>query len=216
MIYKKDYLPNINIPIYQRNDMYHFNSDTSLLGSFIKIERKDRVLDIGCNNGALMLYASMYHPKDLVGVDIFKEVTDLAKMNLLINDSKGNVITKKIQEYEDNQFDVIISNPPYFQTGKESLKNLNPYLKAARHEDTLSMHELFTCVNRLLKEDGRFYYVHRPEELKRIQIELSKVKLYIKRIQVVYDKKTNKERTILLEITKSFVDDPKFLASITL
>ena len=54
---KIDYLHNHpNFKVCQHKDMYHFNSDTCLLGDFIKINENENVLDIGTNNGALLLY----------------------------------------------------------------------------------------------------------------------------------------------------------------
>ena len=52
-----DYLPNTDIYYYQHPDMFHTNTDTALLGEFADIRKKDVVLDIGTNNGALLLYA---------------------------------------------------------------------------------------------------------------------------------------------------------------
>ena len=42
--------------VAQHKDMYHFNSDTCLLGEFININKNDNVLDVGTNNGALLVY----------------------------------------------------------------------------------------------------------------------------------------------------------------
>ena len=59
-----DYLPYAkDIKIYQDDEIFRINTDTHLLGKFIDIHRKDVVLDIGTNTGALMLYASLFDPK---------------------------------------------------------------------------------------------------------------------------------------------------------
>ena len=54
-----DYLPNTNIYLYQDSEMFRINSDTRYLGEFINVKQSEVVLDIGTNNGALLLYANM-------------------------------------------------------------------------------------------------------------------------------------------------------------
>ena len=74
-----DYLPGTDIYLYQRRDMFRMNTDTALLGHFMRVKENDTVLDIGCNNGALLLYASQYTKGKLIGVDIQKEACELAE-----------------------------------------------------------------------------------------------------------------------------------------
>ena len=47
---------HIDYKAVQHKDMYHFNTDTCLLGEFIKIKKDDKVLDVGTNNGALLVF----------------------------------------------------------------------------------------------------------------------------------------------------------------
>lgn len=216
MIVTKNYLKKTNQILYQEVSMYHFNSDTSLLGEFMEIGHNDTVLDIGCNNGALLLYASIYAPKKLVGVDIYEEVLDIAQMNMIANKVEAETYCSKIQDFSYSQFDKIICNPPYFHSTNTKLMNENKYIRSARHEEYLPMDELFSSVNRLLKDNGKFYYVHRPFELNRIQENLIKNHLRIKRLQIYYDQNTQKARTICMEIVKGvtteiYIEKPIFL-----
>ena len=57
---KPDYLPGTPYLLIQPEGMYHMNSDTELLGRFLKIRHKDTVLDIGTHTGALLMYAGMH------------------------------------------------------------------------------------------------------------------------------------------------------------
>ncbi len=216
MIVKKDYLQKTDYILYQELSMYHFNSDTSLLGEFIDIGSKDTVLDIGCNNGALLLYAAKHSPKKLVGVDLFEEVLDITKMNLTLNHVDADLYCTKIQDFSYTQFDKIICNPPYFHSTNKKLMNENDYIRAARHEEYLPMNELFLSIKRLLKDSGKFYYVHRPFELNRIEQNLMQYDLRIKRLQIYYDSNTHLARTICMEIVKGtstelFIQEPIFI-----
>ncbi|MEE8807330.1 MAG: methyltransferase [Lactimicrobium sp.] len=161
---KDDYLYGTPWHIHQEEGMYHFNSDTEFLGRMLQIKKGMRVLDVGTNNGALLLYAAM-HTDNLTGIDLFPEIIALARNNLQANGLNAQLTVSPLQTYQDDPFDAIICNPPYFVTGKESLKNENPYLRAARHEEFLTMKELFAHSARLLKKDGTLQIVHRADRL---------------------------------------------------
>ena len=55
---KRDYLGGTGYTLEQKKEMYHFNSDTELLGRFVQVKKTDSVLDIGCASGALLLYCA--------------------------------------------------------------------------------------------------------------------------------------------------------------
>ena len=75
-----DYLPNhIDIKIYQHKKMFRINTDTCLLGEFLDFKDDLSVLDIGTNNGALLLYSSLLKPKNIVGIDLNNEALEITK-----------------------------------------------------------------------------------------------------------------------------------------
>ena len=145
--------------VVQHKDMYHFNTDTCLLGEFLDFKPNLSVLDIGTNNSALLLYSSLLKPKNMVGIDINNEALEIAKRNLDMN----NVINYKLINVDaskfisEDKFDIIISNPPYF-VSSEDLKNKNEYLRMARHEEYLTLKSLINTVklNLKLRDDSRF------------------------------------------------------------
>ena len=53
-----DYLHGTDIYLHQRKDMFRINTDTALLAQFMDIRKDEIVLDIGTNNGALLLAAA--------------------------------------------------------------------------------------------------------------------------------------------------------------
>ena len=208
---QSDYLPNTNFQILQEDTFYHFNSDTTLLGEFIQIKHKDTVLDIGCNTGALLLYASRFQPSLLCGIDLFEEVIELAKKNMELNEVEAELYVCDVNKFQHDLFDVIISNPPYFNTKEKSLTNDNPYLEAARHETYLPLNTLFSNVNRLLKDQGSFYMVHRPQRLLEILLKAHTYGLSIQELQIVYKKVDSKPRSVLLKFKKSIHTELKIL-----
>ena len=113
-----DYLPKHDgIKIYQSKNMFRINTDTTLLGEFIVVRNNDRILDIGTNNGALLIYASLQGRKcELNGIDINKEALEIAKLNMKENNLNADFfnIDGKVF-YDEKGFDVIICNPPFFK-----------------------------------------------------------------------------------------------------
>lgn len=199
-----DYLPETTLEIKQRKDMFRVNSDTHYLGTFMEIKKNETVLDIGCNNGALLLYASLFQPQLLVGVDILSEAIELAKQNLDHNHVDATLVCSKIQDFVSQPFDVIVCNPPFFKVDEGSYVNDNEYLKIARHEKELTLQELFYHVRQLLKEEGRFYLVHRSMRLTEIVEAASQHGLKIKRIKPLYDENKPYSTSCLFEIGRGF------------
>ena len=199
---KSDYLPNTNLLIKQHPEMFRMNTDSKLLGQFMKVKKSDTVLDLGCNNGVLMMYASLHEPKHLYGVDLFEEALDLAKENL-----EANGITN---------FDVIVCNPPYFKTGEEHRKKDNPYRAAARHEGSLTLDKLMSVCEKTLSDHGHLFLVHRPLRITEIFTEALKTSLRPRTMCLVYDVNKEEAVSVLLEFHKNYKGDLHVLKPITI
>ena len=86
MAIRLDFLPNKEeIKLYQDDEMFCINTDTQVLGEFLNIYKQDVVLEIGTNTGALLLYASKFNPKKMIGIDINEKALNLAKKNMELN-----------------------------------------------------------------------------------------------------------------------------------
>lgn len=196
-----DYLPQKKeVHLYQHPKMFRMNTDTGLLGNYLKIPFQARVLDIGTNNGALLLYASTFPYKELVGIDIQPLAIEIAKMNMELNHiSNFQLYVKDIQTFEDPEgFDVIICNPPYFH---QQTQNQNKDLALARHDTYLSLQTLFFKVFQLLKNTGAFYFIHRYDRYDEIVNELQHQHLKIVEKKEIYSK-PNKPKVVLFTIKK--------------
>lgn len=200
-----DYLPDTNIYLKQRKDMFRVNTDTHLLGKFMIVKKDESVLDIGCNNGALLLYASRF-TNDLNGVDILEEAIELAAFNMQYNGLNANLYHMPIQQFDKGQYDVIVCNPPYFHTSINGNKNENYYLKVARHDEYLPLEELFKAYKRLLKDNGRIYMVHRSSYCMLINKYCNQYGFKITRMKIVYDQNKDEAVSILMEIRKGDID----------
>lgn len=111
-----DYFIDENLKLYQDKEHFRFNTDTKLLAQFVRLKKQERILDIGTNNGAILVYLDQFDVKELVGVEILEETSKVAQKNAdMFISHPVKIVNSPIQEYEGSLFDVIVSNPPYFK-----------------------------------------------------------------------------------------------------
>lgn len=199
----KDYLPSHpEIIVYQDDEMFRINTDTMALGSFMEILHKDVVLDMGTNNGALLLYASLFKPKKLIGLEINEKALELARKNLDENHiTNYELIHDDIITYKGEEVDVIVCNPPYFKTKNEG-KCINQYKALAKHESELTLDKLIPSIRRNLKNQGILYLLFLTSRLEEVMIELRKNRFKVKILKFVYDKNKEYSNVVLIKAVK--------------
>lgn len=197
-----DYLPGTSLELEQPEDLYHFNSDTAMLGQFLSLKHSDTVLDIGCNTGALLLYASLQKPHSLSGIDLYPRQIETAQQNLNRYGIQAELSVCRLQDYVHTPFDALIVNPPYFKTADSDEIRQNDYIKAARHEFSLPLGELMKCSEQLLKDNGRLYVVYRASRLIELLQEAERVHLHAVRMQISYESQIGSGRSIAIQFRK--------------
>ena len=106
-------------------------------------------------------------------------------------------------------FDIITCNPPYFKVNDKNYFNDSYEKMIARHEIEINLSELLLVVNKLLKNNGNFAIVHRPERLMEILFEFKKNHIEPKRIQFVHEKLSKGSTLVLIEGQKNGNDGLK-------
>ncbi|MBB5185330.1 tRNA1(Val) A37 N6-methylase TrmN6 [Faecalicoccus acidiformans] len=207
-----DYFIDPENKIYQHPEHFHFNTDSKLLANFMKIKPNERVLDIGCNNGALLSICDREEVSELVGVEILKEPCEVARKNASSFKHPVQIIHSSIMDFHDQPFDVIISNPPFFPVQSTHEQTKIDLRQLGRIEINLTLQQLIQCVSRLLKSNGRFYFVHRPNRLNEIAQTLYQYHMQMKTIQFAYDQ--NIVKSVLIEAIKESNCDCKVLQPI--
>lgn len=206
-----DGLPSQKINIIQNPDMFSYSLDAVLLAHFADVKGKGTGLtvDLGAGTGAVGLF---YAPKvtgKLALVEIQPELADMAKRSIAMNEltQRVSVIESDMKAiFEDIQpgsVDTVLSNPPYFPLNETTKTNHDKHYQLARHELTIDLPGLAQVVNKLLKNNGKFYMVHRPDRLADIFAAFASRKLMIKRIQFVYGKANREANMVLIEAIKS-------------
>ncbi len=198
-----DYLPNHpDIKLFQDHSMICINTDTMVLGEFLEVYRHDTVLDIGTNNGSLLLYANRWNAKKLIGVDINSRALELAKKNLELNGIKNyELINADAKTLRIDPVDVVICNPPYFKNTLDS-KNSNQDIALAKHDDSLPLDALIKSIVNNLKDNGKLFFVYQSSRLQEVIDTFSKYHLNIKVMQFVYNVNKDNSNITLFKAVK--------------
>ena len=156
-----------NIKIVQNKNSFNFSLESILLPNFVEITPNTKnILDLCTGNAPIPLVFSTMTKAKIYGVELQKEVFDLAKESIklnninnieLINDNANNIINK----FETDTFDIITCNPPYFEYTNNSRINDNEIKSIARHEIYLKLEDIFKISKKLLKNGGTVCIVHR-------------------------------------------------------
>lgn len=204
-----DYFLKDDIPIYQNKNHFRFNTDTKLLAQFVHIKKGDVVLDIGTNNAAILRYLDLQPIERSIGVEVISEACIVAQKNV---DSffthPCQIINQSIQEVDLEPVNVIVTNPPYFSEKQTNNETKMTFRQMGRIEKNLTLSELIENANRLLKSNGRFYMVHRPNRFNEIEKLLIQNNFQLKRVKLAYHKEQAK--TILIEAIKEGTCDCEF------
>ncbi|MBW4966172.1 methyltransferase [Pseudoalteromonas sp. CR1] len=132
------------------------STDGILLGAWANLTDANTLLDIGTGTGLLALMCKQRRPTlSITAVEIDKNAYNQALQNVA-NSPWPNITIQHqtIQSFNsDAPFDVIISNPPYFN---HSLKGNNAARNTARHTDGLSFEELINAFRQLSHSHSRF------------------------------------------------------------
>ena len=169
---------------YEQSDTcFPLGQDSLVLASFATLRRGDRVCDLGCGAGALLLLlAARQSTLTLSGVEISPEDSALARKNLTENGLTGEIYTGDLRQVcktlSAGGFSLVISNPPYFKAGSGGDGG------AARMEEA-TLTDWCAAAGRLVKNGGRFALVHRPERLAELFAALQGGGLEPKRLQLI-------------------------------
>ncbi len=182
--------------IYRQSDScFPLGQDSLLLASFATVRRGDRVWDLGCGAGALLLLlAARESDLTLTGVELSTADSALARENLEENKLTGTILTGDIRmlALPAGTASLVVCNPPYFKAGSGASGG------PARMEEA-GLKDWCAAAGRLLKNGGRFALVHRPERLAELFIHMRAGGIEPKRLQLVQHGPDTAPSAVLVE-----------------
>lgn len=200
-----DDLMRSGLKIIQSETSFAFSMDAVLLAHFASLKKGDRVCDLGTGTGVIpLLLSARRQLSELVGLEIQGQVAEMAGRSVALNGLSElvRVIHLDLKDAPGllgtNQFDLVVSNPPYAPRGG-GIVNPDEPKAIARHEIHCTLSDILSVAKLLLKPQGRFAMVHRPSRLAEIIAGMREVGLEPKRMRLVYPKIDQRPNMVLIE-----------------
>lgn len=149
------------LKIIQEDGLFHFGTDAVLLAGFCDVKKTDTVVDLGTGTGIIPLLLSKRTGARVIGIELQKEVFELARQNVELNGLEGkvNIINADLRtlELKEERVTAVVCNPPYEKVGS-GRQNIGESIKLARHEICCTLEDAVSCAARLLRDGRKAFY----------------------------------------------------------
>lgn len=198
------------LKIIQNKNGFCFGIDAILLSDFAKNIKKDSlVMDLGTGTGIIsILLCKKTNLKKIIGVEVQKEVYDMAYRSLKLNklENKFEIINENILNleniYEKDSVDVIVTNPPYKKQNSGLISEDETKL-ISRHEVLANLEDFINISKKLLKDKGEFYMIHRPDRIVDTFYLMRKYNIEPKEIRFVHSTVNDIPKMVLIKGIKN-------------
>lgn len=183
-------------------------TDGTMLGCWADVGSAGTILDIGCGSGVLSIICAQKNSNaSIVGIDIEEGAVLDARQNVdALQESWRSriaILQTRLQDFQsDHAFDVIISNPPFFENSQFSPDDTRNF---ARHTNSLHYSEILKFAQQNLTEKGKIFLVL-PYENGKTSVEVAaELDFYPKRMCSVHPVPQKPPHRLLLEFCKEKV-----------
>ncbi|MBP3463141.1 MAG: tRNA1(Val) (adenine(37)-N6)-methyltransferase [Clostridia bacterium] len=196
--------------IIQKKDGFCFGMDSVLISDFARIfKRESIVADLGTGTGIISVLISAKNEKikKVYGFDIQEDMVEMAQRSVKMNEleNKIEIVQRDIVGISKGRFnkffDVVVTNPPYKKVST-GLVNDNEKKLISRHEIKCTLEDVIYESSKILKDNGIFYMVHRPERLVEIIELMRKNKIEPKEIRFVYPHINDEANLVMIKGVK--------------
>lgn len=185
--------------VAQTNTTMKVGTDSMLLGALVKADDPHTILDIGTGTGVIaLMLAQRFVGAEIIGLEIDQKACDEAEFNFQ-KSSWGNRLSSVNEDVLkanfDQPFDLIVSNPPYYEN---SLLSENERNSRAKHAAFLPVSALLKKVSTLLTENGKFWVIV-PSENSESWIESASVnQLFLNQSVSIFGKEGQGQKRAVL------------------
>lgn len=181
--------------IYQTSNGQPITSDTaSFVQTILDNEENNsqKILELGTGNGIIALMLSYYRPTwKITAFDIQEKLINLAKKNASeISQQISFVVDdiKNLKNIRDDNYDLIVGNPPYFQVNSSRISPI--YERAiSRSEILCKMNDVLVLIKNRLAESGKAYLIYPESRLKEFENNLKRVNFEIVNLTILENAK---------------------------
>ncbi len=172
-------------------------TDSVLLGAWADVTGTQSALDVGCGTGILSLMLAQRGVNHITGIEIDPTAAEEASENAERSPWKGTIEIKCGDCTTmgcDRKFDLIISNPPYFNS---ELRSPEATRATARHEASLNFASLMRLSSTSLTPSGRLAFIAPADRADDIMWEATLQRLHLlRRCDVVTSQRRGASRTL--------------------
>lgn len=206
------------LQLIQSEKVLKFGTDSVLLASFIRLNRREKLVDLGTGTGILPVLLSGRVQAEMVGIELQPEAAELARRNVRLNGlERVHIVQGDLKNAAElvGQADVVCCNPPYDKPLAGRMKE-QPELRIARYEIACTLEDVVKSAASLLSTGGRFYMVHRACRLAEIIFCLKTHRLEPKVLRTICKHAQAEPRYILIQATKDAAESMRILPSLIL
>lgn len=194
-----------NLRCLQPRKGYRFSVDAMLLADFLRVERDERLIDLGAGSGILpLLCAALTAAREIVGLELQERLAQLAQRNVELNEltARIRIVQGDLKQvshlFRAGEFDVLCSNPPYRKIGS-GRRNPGTEQAIARHEIACALNDLTAAAKYLVKPGGKAFFIYLPERLSELCVALTSHRLEPKTMRCVHSHAAAPASLVLLE-----------------
>lgn len=218
-----DTIPGTDFSLIQKIDGTAFSIDSLLLSSFVQFTPEMiSAADLGTGSGIiafLLKYRNM--SLEVSGFELQKDFIELAKRNAELN-SQFTGMNFELMDVREiparilpETFDLVVSNPPYFQLGNGRLPS-NMARAQQRHELNGTVKNFVEAASYMLSYGGRFCLIIPTSRHDEICKYMSECNFGIKRKEFIIPKENEEPHLVMLEGEKFYSGETEILAPITI
>lgn len=177
-------------------------TDGVLLAAWADVSGANSILDIGTGSGVMaLILAQRAFNAEVHGVEIDSDAAQQASQNMATSPWPGRLQTfaTSIQDFtasSNGQYDLIVSNPPFFSGGTFSDNNDR---MAVRHTIKLPHGDLLSAVRKLLAPSGCFAVILPHLEGLRFRELANSYHLFCTRLTEVHSRPDKPAERLLLQ-----------------
>lgn len=218
-----DTIPGTDFSLIQKIDGTAFSIDTLLLANFVQFTPETMTLaDLGSGSGILS-FLLKYRNKSLqiTGFEVQNDFYVLSKRNLELNKNFDGLYFENMDIRDipsrilPESFDMVVTNPPYFQVGNGRLP-ANPARAQARHELNGTVLNFVESASYMLPYGGRFCVIIPTSRRDEISKHMAECKFGIKREEFIIPKEGEKPHLVMIEAEKFYSGKVESLQPITI
>ena len=196
------------LKLLQDDEAYRYGVDAVLLADFCRCPEGAYAADLGTDTGVIpLIICAKYAPAKVFGVELRKDAAELAVRNAELNGLSDRIsilnsdIKDCVRMLTCGAFDLVCSNPPYFEAGK-GLHCANGARQTARTETSARLSDFMQVSSRLLKKGGSLCMIHRPSRLADLMTEARAAGLEPKELRMVAPHSGEPANLVLLRFIK--------------